>query len=774
MRSIRIVGAILVLMMSLALLVTGFITLAKASSGSPVIEWTTTYGAQAVVQTEDGGYLFAGSALGLLVKADSLGNIEWNRTYEGISNPLSIFETAGGGYVATGCNWLLKVDVLGNILLNKTYEVGASCVVQTGDGGYIFVGNILLKIDAFGDIQWSKPIEGSWVAESEGGYITSSQVESSGLIVRLIRTDTEGIVEWNETCVLIDPSWPGVGASLLHMIGTNDGGIALTAWVYVGPGSSSLRIYKINSSGEKEWESGVLAYDRGGDIMQTVDGGYAMTGQNKYTASNAFLIKINQTGDFQWKISFGPDECCGSAVIETSEGGFVVTTAQHVYKFSPSPRHNIAISEITVPSFEIEEGHILPANVTVQNDGDYNETTEVFLYDNSALIDTQNVTLLSGTSDTITFFWNTTGVGLGQHNILANATLAGETYLGDNTGQTTVSIMGGSKISINTVSSVSPVIGFFVNVSGTLTDRGETTISGGLVFLYYKIHGAGTWKTITSVHSGTNGLYSAIWVPTATGSFTLKADCNGNATHFGTSNTATLYVDPVRTISISLSSSTSLVGFKVEINGALTCNDVALSGAPVLLSYSVTGGESWNDITLVDTISGGGYSAEWIPTATGNYLDSIYPRTSITVNLAVISFEEQNVFSVASNSTVSELAFNSTDRVLSFMVTGPSGTTGYVNVYLAKILIANIAEVDVYLNGDQLNHTATLLDDSWLLRFTYQHSAHKVTISLGAIATFIETPLGKAIIYGVPLIAMIVLTIIYILKKRESDEQIPQ
>jgi len=232
-------------------------------------------------------------------------------------------------------------------------------------------------------------------------------------------------------------------------------------------------------------------------------------------------------------------------------------------------------------------------------------------------------------------------------------------------------------------------------------------------------------------------------------------------------------------LSISLSSSTSYIGFKVEINGNLTCNEVGLCGTSILLSYSITGGETWNDITLVNTTSGGGYSATWIPSATGNYLvraiwsgNSTYPGTTTIINLAVIPFKEQNVFSVTSNSTISELAFNSTSRELSFTVTGPSGTTGYVNVYIAKTLIENIADVKVYLDGVQLNYTATSLDDSWLLHFTYLHSTHKVTIRLGDISfPFIETPLGKVVIYVVPITAIVILIALYFLRKKRGNPQ---
>lgn len=241
----------------------------------------------------------------------------------------------------------------------------------------------------------------------------------------------------------------------------------------------------------------------------------------------------------------------------------------------------------------------------------------------------------------------------------------------------------------------------------------------------------------------------------------------GSVPYSGTDTSVTFTLDAPSNItwrwktaqlSLSCSSSTSFVGFKVEIHGNLKSNGVGLSGAPIRLFYSVTGGESWEYIIppLVYTGSDGSYSAVWMPSATRNYLlratwagNATYPEMSMIVNLAVMPYEEQNVFSVVSNSTVSNFAFNTTSRVLSFTVTGPENTTGYVNMYLAKAVVEDTADVKVYLDGDQLDYTATSTDDSWLLHFTYQHSTHKVTVSLGqASAPFIETPLGIAAIFS--------------------------
>jgi hypothetical protein len=100
----------------------------------------------------------------------------------------------------------------------------------------------------------------------------------------------------------------------------------------------------------------------------------------------------------------------------------------------------------------------------------------------------------------------------------------------------------------------------------------------------------------------------------------------------------------------------------------------------------------------------------------------------------------QSAFSVESNSTVSELFFNSTSSELSFAVNGTSGTAGYVKVTIAKSLLPSVQNVKVYLDGKQLEVAITEDEDSWLLSFTYMHSTHQVRISLAknvATTTFL-------------------------------------
>jgi hypothetical protein len=202
----------------------------------------------------------------------------------------------------------------------------------------------------------------------------------------------------------------------------------------------------------------------------------------------------------------------------------------------------------------------------------------------------------------------------------------------------------------------------------------------------------------------------------------------------------TVIADPHTTMHVSLESSTSYVGFRVAINGNLTSNEEAVSGAPVVLSYSVTGGNSWNDITLVYTTAKGNFSAIWLPSATGNYLvkaswagNSTFLESSTVVSLSVIGVEEEKVFSVTSNSTVTQFSFNSTDRALAFSVTGPSGTAGYTKISMAKTLMENEEQIKVYLDGNQVNFTSQETEDAYQIIFAYHHSTHKVVVTLGSV-----------------------------------------
>ena len=279
-----------------------------------------------------------------------------------------------------------------------------------------------------------------------------------------------------------------------------------------------------------------------------------------------------------------------------------------------------------------------------------------------------------------------------------------------------------------------------------------STLEGGFYFLE-----ASSWRNSTATPTPTTESTSPILLPALI---------------------PTLAAKPALKIDLSCTISTSHDALKATIKGKLTSSELSfsLSRVPISLSYSITNGASWQDLTLVYTDMDGVFGAVWTPAASGNYLlraavanATEYSEAETVVNLAVTPFEEeaaQNVFSVASNSTVSDLVFNANSQRLTFSVSGPNGTAGYVEVYIAKTLIDDPAKVKVYVDENEKAFATTEAAESWLLRFTYQHSTHAVTLSLAAEKqlSFFGTPLALIII-GSIIVIILAVSFVFVRKR---------
>jgi hypothetical protein len=206
---------------------------------------------------------------------------------------------------------------------------------------------------------------------------------------------------------------------------------------------------------------------------------------------------------------------------------------------------------------------------------------------------------------------------------------------------------------------------------------------------------------------------------------------------FNASYSQTIEVVMSTSVSVSTGTSSTFVGFAVDVNGTL--RDVhgnGLHGETVVLYYTFPGADTWVPISSDATDNLGNYHITWIPPATGYFTlkaewlgNSTHLGTDNAVSLSSIPYRNQYVFSVESNSTVSAMAFNSTSSELSFILSGETGTRGYVKATIAKSLVANIADLHVYINGSQTEYSVDSLSDAWVLTFTCSHSVHYVTIS---------------------------------------------
>jgi len=232
-------------------------------------------------------------------------------------------------------------------------------------------------------------------------------------------------------------------------------------------------------------------------------------------------------------------------------------------------------------------------------------------------------------------------------------------------------------------------------------------------------------------------------------------------------------------LDLSCSSSVSYDLFRVQIIGKIAENNNGLASTPISVSYSITNGRTWQDLTSVNSNLDGTFSAIWTPSVTGNYMIKaswvLDDSVNTIVNLAVLPYIDstsKSIFSVASNSTISDLVFNSTSNQLAFTVTGAVGTSGYTELTVAKSLIKDIAQVQVNIDREQVQYLAKEITDSWLLHFTYQHSTHEVTLQLNSTSTNSPSQ-GQYVIYTtISLVfAAVLIATIFVLKTRNKKNK---
>jgi len=194
---------------------------------------------------------------------------------------------------------------------------------------------------------------------------------------------------------------------------------------------------------------------------------------------------------------------------------------------------------------------------------------------------------------------------------------------------------------------------------------------------------------------------------------------------------------PEASINPYLTARPSLIGSQIKIEGTLSYGGTGISFVALQISYSVDSGTSWNEIGIVNTDVNGNYSATWLPPDIGTYQirvswegNATISKTFTVVYLLVAASQTNDLISVGSNSTITLFNFNADTQEITFNVSGPSETTGYVKIYISKTLFQNVTEAAVYLDGEQIDYTTSSTDESWILYFVYSHSTHNVAVKL--------------------------------------------
>ncbi|HLP95844.1 MAG TPA: T9SS type A sorting domain-containing protein [Saprospiraceae bacterium] len=323
-------------------------------NAQPSIQWQRAFGgsdsddAYAVQQTQDGGYVVAGSTVSIdgdivgnhggseywVIKLNANGQLNWKKTYGSTNNEgcYKIRQTSDGGYILAGFTssnngqvsgnhgdldaWIVKIDSTGLIQWQKCYGGSfweeAWSITGTTDGGYIFAGRTgssdgevtgyhgafdfwVVKTDANGEIQWQKALGGS---DIDLGYVVK-QTSDGGYII--------------------------IGESL-----SNDGD------VQGANGNGDYWVVKLNSSGEIAWTRmlGGPSLDRANDVWETSNGSFVVFGHitknggdisTYYGGYDWWLVKLDASGDLIWEKTYGGSKDDFSrSIYQTSDGGFIM------------------------------------------------------------------------------------------------------------------------------------------------------------------------------------------------------------------------------------------------------------------------------------------------------------------------------------------------------------------------------------------------------------------------------------------------------------------
>jgi len=224
-------------------------------------------------------------------------------------------------------------------------------VLQTSDGGYIMVGQtsstsgsaFIIRTNQYGDTLWTRAYGGnlsqvfsSIKKTSDSNFIVCGRTYGLGFSAcnyLLIKINANGDTLWQKAYGgYSDDDANGV-------IQTSDGGYAITGVsCSFGQGFASIYFVKTDSNGNTLWTK---TYDRywanyGWDLKQLDDNGYILLGTIKKTSTgdnwDIHVIRTNENGDTLWTKVYGGiarDDAC--SIIKTNDGGFIIVGCTKSY-----------------------------------------------------------------------------------------------------------------------------------------------------------------------------------------------------------------------------------------------------------------------------------------------------------------------------------------------------------------------------------------------------------------------------------------------------------
>jgi len=341
--------------------------------------WERTYGGTGlelgydVLQTANGDFISCGYSTSFgngtdqviyIVRTDIDGDTVWTKTHEMEDARLygqSLIETTDGNYLIAGYIletsadenfFLLKIDPDGEMLWESSIagpgEDIAFQVIETVDGGFAIIGETkdlstdqkdmyLIRTNANGAELWNRRIGGIGfdvaysIVETPSnhfliaGYQTDVTPTDTTREAVVIETDAMGLVldtiSLGETVLVSDA----------EIVPTMDGGY--TVAVYNGNviEDNLVVLKKLDANLDIQWSKGIadIRIIPGPSMLQTPDGGYALTGSFRAPGrdeDDLRIVKTDSQGDIVWSKSYGSpiNNDVGLGICNASGAGFGV------------------------------------------------------------------------------------------------------------------------------------------------------------------------------------------------------------------------------------------------------------------------------------------------------------------------------------------------------------------------------------------------------------------------------------------------------------------
>lgn len=322
-----------------------------------------------------------GGRLLWIVKLSPYGHELWGSTFnnEHFCSAEKVIEDSEGNLVLCGTKyiqetfssdiWVMKIKMERHkidsiryrdtaiVLWQETYgnprnDDEAFGLCETYDGGYVVAGYtkdriydrpdfVTLKIDRNGQKLWQESLGEK---DTEIAYDVIECSQDKGIMavgfannagdaaraVMLVKYTADGMLEWSETYprrVENMISWDVASA----VIETRDHHFVIAGFSKSGEGTNyDMRIFKLDDFGDVVWDTihGSGAWEEATDIVETFDGGYAVSGFSKLHSgeyNDFWVMKLSSTGKREWdKMYGGRGFDYGKSIIETTDKGLVV------------------------------------------------------------------------------------------------------------------------------------------------------------------------------------------------------------------------------------------------------------------------------------------------------------------------------------------------------------------------------------------------------------------------------------------------------------------